>query len=116
MYSKEQITFLMQNGFTVDEIMKMSAPQETPIETPAPATDNRVSEVIENVFKGAEDFSHATARAATDDRVDKLVGTVENLVRMMQTNNINSMQFGSPVADRTAGDVIAEIINPKPKK
>ena len=102
MYSKEQIAFLMQNGFTVDEIMKMSAPQEAPAETPAPAPQ--------------EAPAPAPVPTATDDRVDKLVGTVENLVRMMQTNNINSMQFGSPVPDRTTGDVLAEIINPKSKK
>ena len=102
MYSKEQIAFLMQNGFTVDEIMKMSAPQEAPVDPPVPTPQ--------------EAPAPATAQAASDDRVDKLVGTVENLVRMMQTNNINSMQFGSPVADRTTGDVLAEIINPKSKK
>lgn len=106
MYSKEQIAFLMQNGFTVDEIMKMSAPQEAPVEIPAPAPQEAPVETP----------APAPVQAATDDRVDKLVGTVENLVRMMQTNNINSMQFGSPVPDRTADDVVAEIINPKPKK
>lgn len=106
MYSKEQITFLMQNGFTVDEIMRMSAPQEqeTPVPTQAPTPQEQ------------EAPNPSPVQTPADERVDKLVGSVENLIRMIQTNNINSMQFGSPVADRTAADVLAEIINPQPKK
>lgn len=108
MYSKEQITFLMQNGFTVDEIMRMSAPQEqeAPVETPTPAPQEQEEIVSGLPFKSSTPL----------DRVEQLAVSVDNLVRMMQTNNINSMQFGSPVADRTVEDVLAEIINPKSKK
>ena len=104
MYSKEQIGFLMKNGFSVEEIMAMD-PAHDPAHDPAPTQDP----------SPAPAPAPAPVPADLEARVDNLVASVGNLVQMLQRQNINGIQFGSPVPERSADDILAEIINPKQK-
>lgn len=108
MYSKEQIGFLMKNGFSVEEIMALDPAQEPaqePAQVPAPDPDPTPAP--------AQAPTHVPADL--EARVDNLVASVGNLVQMLQRQNINGIQFGSPVPERSADDILAEIINPKSK-
>lgn len=104
MYSKEQIGFLMKNGFSVEEIMAI-APTQDPAPAPAPDPDPTPAPAP----------APAPVPADLEARVDNLVASVGNLVQMLQRQNINGIQFGSPVPERSADDILAEIINPKQK-
>lgn len=106
MYSKEQIGFLMKNGFSVEEIMSLDSAHDP---TPAPSSDPVPDPVP------APALDPVPAPADLEARVDNLVASVGNLVQMLQRQNINGIQFGSPVPERSADDILAEIINPKQK-
>ena len=109
MYSKEQITFLMSSGFSLDEIMQMQAPAgpdpepqpvEKPVETvekPAPQPEPRL------------DPEHTS-------QLEQLQTSISQLVNAIQKQNINGIQFGNPQPERTVDDILAEIINPPSKK
>ena len=99
MYSKEQITFLMSSGFSLDEIMQMQAPAQ-PEPEPQP-----VEKPVETVEKPAPQ---------PEPRLDP--GQTSQLVNAIQKQNINGIQFGNPQPDRTVDDILAEIINPPSKK
>lgn len=107
MYSKEQITFLMSSGFTLDEIMQMQpAPQPEPqlvekpvenVETPAPEPQPRLD-------------------PGPNAQLEQLQTSINQLIGTIQRQNINGLQFGNPVPDRSVDDILAEIINPPGKK
>lgn len=99
--TKEQVAFLMKQGFSVDEIMVLSQPQEEP--EPAPQNDPPAPEAP----KPTPDM---TAQIAA------LTGAVDNLTQLVQRGNIGGISFGNPPQDRTADDILAEIINPPKKK
>ena len=107
MYSKEQITFLMSSGFSLDEIMQMQAPAqpepqpvEKPVEnveTPAPQPEPRLD-------------------PGQNSQLEQLITQNQQLIHMIQKQNINGIQFGNPQPERTVDDILAEIINPPSKK
>lgn len=99
--TKEQVAFLMKQGFTVEEIMGLSQPQEEP--KPTPQKDPPAPEEP----KPAPDMSAQIAA---------LTGAVDNLTQLVQNGNIGGISFGNPPQDRTADDILAEIINPPKKK
>lgn len=99
--NKEQIAFLMKQGFSVEEIMGLSQPQEEP--KPAPQNEPPIPEAP----KAVPDM---TAQIAA------LTGAVDNLTQLVQRGNIGAISFGNPPQDRTAEDILAEIINPPMKK
>ena len=102
MYSKEQITFLMSSGFSLDEIMQMQAPAQ-PEPEPQP-----VEKPVETVEKPAPQ---------PEPRLDPGQNSqLEQLIQMIQKQNINGIQFGNPQPERTVDDILAEIINPPSKK
>lgn len=99
--TKEQVAFLMKQGFTVEEIMGLSQPQEEP--QPTPQNDPPAPEDPKPV-------PDMTAQIAA------LAGAVDNLTQLVQKGNIGGISFGNPPQDRTADDILAEIINPSQKK
>lgn len=109
MYSKEQITFLMSSGFSLDEIMKMQAPDQP---DPEP---QQVEKPVENVEKPAPQPEPRLDPGQTS-QLEQLQSSISQLVNAIQKQNINGIQFGSPQPERTVDDILAEIINPPSKK
>ncbi len=111
MYSKEQITFLMSSGFSLDEIMQMQAPAQ-----PEPQPDPQpVENPVENVETPAPQ-PEPRLDPGQNSQLEQLQTSISQLVNAIQKQNINGIQFGSPQPDRTVDDILAEIINPPSKK
>lgn len=100
--TKEQITFLMNSGYSLDEIMQMQQPTPEPAPDPQPAP--------------APDPAPAPAPApdgsGQNEQIQQLSAAVAQLTQLVQRQNIGGMQFGSPEPERTVDDILGEIINP----
>lgn len=113
MYSKEQITFLMSSGFSLDEIMQMQAPaQPDPQPEPQPQPVEKPVETVENPAPQPE----PRLDPGQNSQLEQLIMQNQQLIQMIQRNNINGIQFGNPQPERTVDDILAEIINPPGKK
>ena len=109
MYSKEQITFLMSSGFSLDEIMQMQAPAQ-----PDPAPVEKPVETVEK--PDPQPQPEPRLDPGQNAQLEQLIMQNQQLIQMIQRNNINGIQFGAPQPERTTDDILAEIINPPPKK
>ena len=109
MYSKEQITFLMSSGFSLDEIMQMQAPAQ-----PEPESQP-VEKPVETVEKPAPQ-PEPRLDPGQNSQLEQLQTSLSQLINAIQKQNINGIQFGSPQPERTVDDILAEIINPPSKK
>lgn len=107
--TKEQIGFLMQSGFSLDEIMQMQAPAQ-PEPQPQP-----VEKPVETVEKPAPQ-PEPRLDPGQNSQLEQLIMQNQQLIQMIQRNNINGIQFGNPQPERTVDDILAEIINPPSKK
>ena len=103
--NREQITFLMNAGFSMDEIMQMQNPSHDPQPDPQPAQQ--------------PDPQPASQRDPqpnqTEQQIRQLTQAVADLTALVQRNNITGMQFGAPQPERSVDDILAEIINPPGK-
>ena len=117
MYSKEQITFLMSSGFSLDEIMQMQAPaQPDPQPDPQPEPQPQpVEKPVGTVEKPAPQ-PEPRLDPGQNSQLEQLISQNQQLIQMIQRNNINGIQFGNPQPERTVDDILAEIINPPGKK
>ena len=107
MYSKEQITFLMSSGFSLDEIMQMQPePQPAPVEKPVGTVEK----------PDPQPQQEPRLDPGQNSQLEQLIMQNQQLIQMIQRNNINGIQFGAPQPERTTDDILAEIINPPPKK
>ena len=100
--NKEQITFLMNAGYSLDEIMQMQNPSHDPQPDPEQAPQ-------------PEDPKPVPQPSDQDRQIQQLTKAVADLTQLVQKNNITGMQFGPPQPDRTVDDILAEIINPPGK-
>ena len=115
MYSKEQITFLMSSGFSLDEIMQMQAPAQPepqPAPQPAPQPVENPVGPVENPAPQPE----PRLDPGQNSQLEQLITQNQQLIQLIQSQNINGIQFGNPQPDRTVDDILAEIINPPSKK
>ena len=111
--TKEQIGFLMQSGFSLDEIMQMQAPVQP---DPEPQPDPQpVENPVENVETPAPQ-PEPRLDPGHNSQLEQLITQNQQLIQMIQKQNINGIQFGNPQPDRTVDDILAEIINPPSKK
>lgn len=117
MYSKEQITFLMTSGFSIEEIMQMQ-PAQPPVENPVDPVENPQPEPQPAPQPDPEPQPVPQPRLdpGQNSQIEQLIAQNNQLIQLIQRNNINGMQFGAPVPDRTVDDILAEIINPPGKK
>lgn len=112
--NKENITYLMKAGFTLDEIIAMDNPSKDPPADPEPKPADPPAGKHE---KPAEDAPAKPVQVPDQsEQIAKLTQAVADLTALVQKNNITGMQFGSPQPDRTVDDILAEIINPPGKK
>lgn len=94
--NKEQIEFLLNAGFSMEEIMsRFSAPEPGPAPAPAP----------EPTPAPATDPDQLPASMAAIER------TMNEIAAMLRTGAL-AAQFGPPTPDRGVSDILAEVINP----
>lgn len=101
--TKEQITFLMNSGYSLDEIMQMQ---------PAPAADPQPAPAPDPAPAPAADPQPAPEGSGQNEQIQQLSAAVAQLTQLVQRQNIGGMQFGSPEPERTVDDILGEIINP----
>ena len=113
MYSKEQITFLMSSGFSLDEIMQMQAPSQPepqPVENPVETVDNPAPQPD-------PDPAPAPRPAVPQDGTAQILQALAGLTQAVQMQNIRQVGFGAPPEQRDVNQVLGEIINPpRPNK
>jgi outer membrane biosynthesis protein TonB len=105
--NKEQITFLMTVGFSMDEIMQMQNPSHDP--QPAPQPDPEPAPQPDPQPEPAQQPNQ------TEQQIRQLTQAVADLTALVRKNNITGMQFGAPQPERSVDDILAEIINPPGK-
>lgn len=105
--NKEQITFLMNAGYSLDEIMQMQNPSPNP--QPAPQPDPEPAPQPDPQPEPAQQPNQ------TEQQIRQLTQAVADLTALVQKNNITGMQFGAPQPERSVDDILAEIINPPGK-
>lgn len=113
MYSKEQITFLMSSGFSLDEIMQMQAPAQP---DPGPQPVENPVETVDNPAPQPAPQPEPHLDPGRNSQLEQLITQNQQLIQMIQRQNINGIQFGNPQPERTVDDILAEIINPPSKK
>lgn len=96
--NKEQIEFLLNAGFSMDEIMnRFSAPTPSPAPEPDPAP------------------APEPAPAPTPDPLPASMAAIESamneIAAMLRTGAL-AAQFGPPTPDRGVSDILAEVVNP----
>ena len=90
--NKEQIEFLLNAGFSMEEIMeRFSAPATAPTPAPEPAP--------------APTPDPLPASMAAIER------TMNEIAAMLRTGAL-AAQFGPPTPERGVSDILAEVINP----
>ena len=92
--NKAQIEFLLNAGFSMDEIMeRFSTPEPAPAPAPAPEP----------------------APAPTPDTFPASMAAIENtmneIAAMLRTGAL-AAQFGPPTPERGVNDILAEVVNP----
>ena len=114
--NKEQITFLMNAGFSMDEIMQMQNPSHDPQPDPEPAPQPDPEPAPQPDPQPApQPEAPAPEPSPQDQRIRQLTQAVADLTALVQKNNITGMQFGAPQPERSVDDILAEIINPPGK-
>ena len=102
--NKAQIEFLLNAGFTMEEIMgRFSAPAPAPEPTPAPAPEPSPAPAPEPTPAPAPE--PLPASMATIER------TMNEIAAMLRTGAL-AAQFGPPTPERGVSDILAEVINP----
>ena len=96
--NKEQIEFLLNAGFSMDEIMaRFSAPAPAPAPAPGPAP------------------APAPEPAPNPDPLPASMAAIESamneIAAMLRTGAL-AAQFGPPTPDRGVSDILAEVVNP----
>ena len=101
-FNNEDILTLAKAGFTAQQIAALSVvqPAPAPVQTPAPAPEAPAPE--------------APAPApASQASIESVLASINGLSQQMQQGFIQQTQQTAPA---TAEDILAEIINPSPKK
>ena len=105
--NKAQIEFLLNAGFSMDEIMtRFSAPDPAPEPAPAPAPEPTTAPAPEPSPAPAPDPLPASMAA--------IERTMNEIAAMLRTGAL-AAQFGPPTPERGVSDILAEVINP-PRK
>lgn len=99
--TKDEINFLMQNGFSISDIMQMQTneqpgdnkPEEQPPEEkPAPPQEQKTEQPVNNN--------------------DAILAAISELTKAIHSTNIRAGGFPAPEGANSADTVMANIINP----
>lgn len=104
--NKAQIEFLLNAGFSMEEIMgRFSAPAPEPGPAPVPAPEPAPAPVP----------APEPAPAPTPDPLPASMAAIESamneIAAMLRTGAL-AAQFGPPTPDRGVSDILAEVVNP----
>ena len=125
--NKEEISFMLEAGFSISEIMSMQTKDAAPTypvlpANPAPAPSVVLEDEPDIEIKPlSEDEKKAYTQAAAETVAKNYndMANIENqmneVITMLRANNL-SKEFGSPQPERTTEDILAEIINPPKRK
>ena len=96
--NKEQVEFLLNAGFSMEEIMaRFSAPVPAPEPAPAPVPDP------------------TPTPAPLPASMAAIESAMNEIAAMLRTGAL-AAQFGPPTPDRGVSDILAEVINPPRRK
>lgn len=98
--NKEQIEFLLNAGFSMEEIMTRFS---TPAPSPAPAPEPAPAPTPEPAPAPTPDPLPASMAA--------IERTMNEIAAMLRTGAL-AAQFGPPTPERGVSDILAEVINP----
>lgn len=102
--NKEQIEFLLNAGFSMEEIMnRFSAPSPEPTPAPAPNPEPTPAPAPEPAPAPTPDPLPASMAA--------IERTMNEIAAMLRTGAL-AAQFGPPTPDRGVSDILAEVVNP----
>ena len=102
--NKEQIEFLLNAGFSMEEIMeRFSAPDPAPAPAPTPEPSPAPAPTPEPTPAPAPDPLPASMAA---------IESVMNEIAAMLRTGALAAQFGPPTPDRGVSDILAEVVNP----
>lgn len=109
--TKDEITFLMNNGFTLADIMVMQKPADPKPEEPKPA-DPKPEEPKPADPKPEE----KKPEEQKPNDTDSLKAEIAELKKMIQQQNVKRAQQPYAEPERTIDDIFNELINPKKKE
>ena len=102
--NKEQIEFLLDAGFSMEEIMnRFSAPAPETPPAPAPTPEPAPATTPEPAPAPTPDPLPASMAA--------IERTMNEIAAMLRTGAL-AAQFGPPTPERGVSDILAEVINP----
>lgn len=108
--NKEEIEFLMSNGFTLTEIMTMQKkPSDPKPEEPKPEEPEKESENVSGTRSDNEKPEEKPNETA------ELKKEIAELKQLIQKQNIRNAQQPYAEPERTIEDIFNELINPKRK-
>ena len=108
--NKQQIEFLLNAGYSMDEIMtRFSAPAPEPTPAPAPAPEPTPAPAPEPAPAPAP--GPAPAPAPAPESMAAIERTMNEIAAMLRTGAL-AAQFGPPTPERGVSDILAEVINP----
>lgn len=107
--NKEEVQFLLDNGFTITEIMTMRKETPKPEEAKPEQTEPEESKQEPEHPKLEEPKPEA-------DRIASLEAKIDELKKAMQRQNVRNAQQPYAEPERTIEDVFNELINPKKEK
>ena len=104
--NKAQIEFLLNAGFSMEEIMeRFSAPAPEPTPAPAPSPEPTPAPAPSPEPTPAPAPDQLPASMAAIER------TMNEIAAMLRTGAL-AAQFGPPTPERGVSDILAEVINP----
>ena len=104
--NKEQIEFLLNAGFSMEEIMTRFS---TPAPSPAPAPEPTPAPAPEPTPAPAPGPTPAPDQLPAS--MAAIERTMNEIAAMLRTGAL-AAQFGPPTPDRGVSDILAEVVNP----
>ena len=104
--NKEQIEFLLNAGFSMEEIMTRFS---TPAPSPAPAPEPTPAPAPEPTPAPAPGPTPAPDQLPAS--MAAIERTMNEIAAMLRTGAL-AAQFGPPTPDRGGSDILAEVVNP----
>lgn len=103
---KQEIAYMMQNGFTMAEIMALDSPAQNPAPADSPQ-DPAPADPPQDPAPADPPQDPAPA-----DNSGAVLQAIENLTKVIQAGNIRAGGFLPPDGGTNAETILANIINP----
>ena len=111
--TKDEITFLMNNGFTLSDIMTMQKPADPKPEEKKPEEQKPADPKPEEKKPEEKKPEEKKPEEQKPNETDSLKAEIAELKRLIQQQNIRHAQQPHAEPERTIDDIFNELINPK---